>query len=139
MREPIAIIKKQFTIVDIMKIYISTDYEFKETNAVHSVMAQYRCPFVRDRTKMSQSAYLRWSEKHLDGEQSIVAFLKLYSDNSNMTMKVSGLTLYLLLIKVMDVSEHIKHLMTIHGNTLLYILPMQLLYVLDDMYGEEIV
>lgn len=64
-------------------------------------------------------------------------FLQVYSDKSNKTLKVSGLTLYNLHIKLMNFSEPMQHLMNSHGHRILYSLSVQFLYVHGDMYGGE--
>lgn len=52
-------------------------------------------------------------------------------------MNVSGLLFYPLHINVMNFSKPMQHLMTIHGNKLLYFLPMQFRYTHGDRYGED--
>lgn len=87
--------------------------------------------------QMSQSGDVRWFEQRVDGGQSIAVFFQLYSDKSKTKIKFSGLTFYPIHINVMNVSKPMPHLMTSHGHAFLYFLPVQFLYVYDDMYGED--
>lgn len=68
---------------------------------------------------MNQSSDIRSYEEEYGGEQSIKILLQLYLDNSETSMKVSGLTFYALQVNIMNLPDTKREFMSIHCHTIL--------------------
>lgn len=122
-KEPAEVIEEQFTLVSRAEICTTPEEDYGTINAVHSSLGREVYHIVRELIEMIVTADRRSYDEHVDGELSIVTFLKLFSDKSKTSMKVSGLTFVPLQINVMDLSRNIEHRMTTAGHSVLAYLP----------------
>ena len=137
-RDPIQVIKKQLSMVEYADFRRDPQNRSGEPNAVYSGLGQQAYHVVRDMIELSEEADVRWYEEEVDGQQSAIAFLKLYSDKSKTTMKVSGLTFYPLHVNIMNLSESTQNMLCSHGHTLVAFLPVEFKHVLSLIEAEHI-
>lgn len=106
-KDPLRVIEKQVNMVDKKNIFTTPDPDEKEPNPVHSTVGQLSISAIRRQIEIHSDTTVRWYDKLLDGEESMVAFLQLYSDKSKTTMKVNGLTFYPFHVVLMNFKQSV--------------------------------
>ena len=124
-KDPVELLNTQVSLVNRADFTCHPGEGSKLPNAVSAGLGQEVYPVVRDLIEMSSTEHVRWHEPYVDGEQSVVAFLQLYSDKSKTTMKMSGITFYPFHLNIMNFSEPMQSLMKNNGHTILAFLPVE--------------
>jgi len=124
-RDPVQLLKTEVSLVHKHNIISDPGQTSKLPNAVTARLGKQAYPVVRELIEMSATSNVRWHEPDVDGEQSVVAFLQLYSDKSKTTLKMSGLTFYPFHVNIMNFTEPMQNMMINHGHTILAFLPVE--------------
>ena len=127
-KDPVKVLQRQVLFVNDDDVYKTYDSTSSDANVMHAQLGRDGGAAIQSIVNNDSSDSVWWRTKSRDGEQSVPAFIQMYSDKSRTNLKAGGLTFYPLHILLMNIRHETAKRLISRGLTIVAYLPVRFYY-----------